>query len=408
MKRIFASWRRVSLLGLALAIGGSLLGWAYYSTQDPFRARAVKNPPFTSLTYAHHVFLWWNPVSHVHLAWARQGNFSHVKQIFAWEDIQPWHDQWNWQRADEVVQLVEDNGLKMVVRLSDAPDWAHPGVAGVKDQDYHDAPPTDPADFGAFCEAVASRYRGRIPAYQVWNEPNLTREWGNAPPNAADYVALLAACSAGIRSGDPNAIIISAGLSPTGNMDARAHRDDIYLQAMYDAGFQQYVDVVGVHAPGFSDVPYGPDDAERDGRGRWATFRRVEDLRKIMVANGDAARQMAILEMGWTVADERHPEYAWFAVDEDEQAEQLLAAYDYAAKHWRPWVGLMTTIYIADPNWTDADEQAFFSITRPDGSSRPALAALANMPKYCGERVIPARDPGGPEALGLVPSNPCD
>jgi hypothetical protein len=89
-------------------------------------------------------------------------------------------------------------------------------------------------------------------------------------------------------------------------------------------------------------------------------WRRVEDLRKIMVQNGDAGRQMAILEMGWTVADtETHPDYAWFAVDEDTQAEQLVRAHEFIAENWRPWIGLVTTIYIADPAWTEEDEEAF-------------------------------------------------
>ena len=71
------------------------------------------------------------------------------------------------------------------------------------------------------------------------------------------------------------------------------------------------------------------------------SFRRVEDLRKIMIANGDAARQMALLEVGWTT-NQVHEAYAWYAVTEDEQAEYMREAYAYAAAHWRPWVGLMS------------------------------------------------------------------
>lgn len=395
-------------LVILVAVTGAV-GWRVYAqNRDPFMARAVIDPPFTPLTYAFHTFLWWNPYDQMHVQWVRQANFSHVKQIFAWEDIQPGRDLWLWERPDQIVGMLQTADVGLVVRLSDAPDWAHPGVPGIKDVDYHDAPPTNPEDFGAFCGAVASRYPGMIDAYQIWNEPNLTREWGNQPPNAANYVELLAACSTAIREADPDAILISAGLSPTGNDDATARREDYYLQDMYNAGFQQYVDVVGVHAPGLSEVTYGPDDAERDGKGRWATFRRVEDMRKIMIANGDAARQMAILEMGWTVADDRHPEYQWFAVDEWGQADQLVKAYEYAAENWRPWMGLITTIYIADPAWDEDDEEAFFAVTLPNGWNRPAMTALANMPKYCGDRVIPERDPGSEEARGLVPSDPCD
>jgi hypothetical protein len=174
---------------------------------------------------------------------------------------------------------------------------------------------------------------------------------------------------------------------------------------MYDAGFSQYVDVVGMHAPGFS----APETDPADGVGghRFFTFRHVEDLRRLMIANGDAAKQVALLEVGWTT-DTQNPAYAWFAVSEAEQARSLVAAYAYAAENWRPWVGLMSAIYIADPVWTEANEEWWWAITTPSGYTRQAYIDLANMAKYCGERVIPARDPGSPEALGLVPVHPCD
>jgi hypothetical protein len=335
--------------------------------------------------------------------------FSHVKQIFAWEDMEPRPGEWNFTRADEIVDQVESLGLELVVRLSDAPDWAHPSNDGHKDEDFIDAPPDNLDQWANYCGMVASRYRGRIDAYQIWNEPNLAREWGNQEPDAAVYVEMLGACSQAIREADPDAILISAGLSPTGNHDAIAHRDDLYLQAMYDLDFQQHIDVVGMHAPGYTPPTYGPDDAERDGKGRWATFRRIEDLRKIMITNGDAARQVAILEFGWTLDPGIHPDYAWFAVpDEATQAQYLVEAYEYAAAHWRPWVGLMSVIYISDPSWTPQDEEYWWGITTSEGYVRQSYMDLANMAKYCGERMIPARAPDSPEALGLVPVDPCD
>ncbi|MFQ5433780.1 MAG: hypothetical protein ACE5FD_02800, partial [Anaerolineae bacterium] len=104
------------------------------------------------------------------------------------------------------------------------------------------------------------------------------------------------------------------------------------------------------------------------------------DMRAIMVANGDGRKQVAVLEMGWTL-DEVNEEYAWFAVDEATQADYLVRAYQYAAEHWQPWISLMTTIYIADPNWTAAQEQWWWAIVLPDGTPRPACFALQAMEK---------------------------
>lgn len=401
----------IGLAMLALVVVSAIV-IANVPPADPFAASAVVDPPFTSLTYGIQAFLWWDNGSvGMRLDQVRLMVFSHVKQIFAWEDIEPSPGAYNLSRADEILGEIERRDLKLVVRLSDAPDWAHPSAVGEKDVDFIDAPP-DPEfmdDWANYCGTVASRYTGRIAAYQIWNEPNLSREWGNRTPDPQGYVELLRVCSEAIRAADPEAIIISAGLSPTGTCCDIAHPDDVYLQELYDAGFQQYIDVVGMHAPGYSAPHISPDEAEAAGGQRFFTFRRVEDLRKIMVKNGDAARQAAILELGWTTDTEGHnPDYAWFAVDEDTQAQYFVEAYAYAAQHWRPWVGLMSAIYMADPSWEMQNEEFWWSIIRPDGRGRPAFIKLANMAKYCGERIIPERKPNSPEALGLVPVDPCD
>jgi hypothetical protein len=392
---------------LVLALAAALILSVPLSSGDPFMGFRVVNPPFTPLTYGIQAFTWWDHgFAGRDLDWVRTMVFSHVKQTFAWEDVEPFHGQWDFTQSDRIVGEIERRGLKLVARLSDAPDWSHPSVQGARGVDFVDAPPDNLADFGAYCGAIAGRYRGRIAAYQIWNEPNLSREWGSRPPDAAGFVALLAVCSAAIRAADPDAILISGGLSPTGNYDASAHPDDMYLQAMYDGGFAHHIDVVGMHAPGFSEPHVSPEDAERDGSQRFFTFRRVEDLRRVMIANGDAGRQAAILETGYTT-DQLDPAYSWFAVTEAEQAARLVAAYEYAAFHWRPWVGLMSAIYIANPDWQEDDEEFWWAITRPNGYTAPAYIELANMAKYCGDRLIPARAPDSPEALGLVPVIPC-
>jgi polysaccharide biosynthesis protein PslG len=396
-------WAGAKALVLPLFFAISLLTGG--DTTDPFMADAVIDPPFTSLTYGVQAFLWWDPTTAaIRLDQIRTMVFSHVKQTFSWKDVQPLRDEWHFEESDRIVDEVQRRGLRLVARLSDTPGWALP--AELYSDDFLDSPPADFADFATYCGTIASRYVGRIDAYQIWNEPNLSREWGGRPPDAAGYVGLLKACSDAIRAADPDAIIISAGLAPTGTYDAAAIPDDLYLQRLYDAGFQPYADVVGVHAPGYSNPERSPDEAVRRGSQRFFTFRRVEDLRRIMVANGDARRQMAILETGWT-RDTVDPAYSWFAVNEKAQARHLVVAYRYAAEHWRPWVGLMTAIYIADPRWTPKDEEYHWSIISPEGWQLESYPALANMPKYCGDRTLPQRAAGSPEALGIAPIQFC-
>jgi len=373
------------LVLIAIIIAAIALG----PQPDPFDGAAVTDPPFTSLSYSIQTFLWWDEgQAGMQLDMIQRVlNFTYVKQSFAWRDIEPKQGEWDFTQSDRIVDAVEERGMKLIVRLGQVPDWATEDDT-VNASESHDTPPSDLEAWANYCGTLAERYQGRIVAYQIWNEPNLAREWGEKEPNAEEYVQVLAACSKAIRTADSEAILISAGLSPTGVQNAIAHRDDIYLDAMYRAGFQQYIDVVGIHAPGWGiDPSYNPDDAEKEGRGRWATFRRVEDLRKIMIMHDDAARQVAILEFGYTT-DKVNSDYAWFAVSEEDQARYTIEAYKYAAEHWRPWVGLMNLIYMPNPRWTEADEEWWWAIGTPDGKMRPIYFSLAQMDRYCGDKVL--------------------
>jgi len=374
--------RLVLFLPILLSMAGCSL---------PGRGSALMDPPlmgdepvvmsFPSPDYGVHASLWWKPdIALRDLGLIKAMGFTWVKQKFPWREIEGIEKgQFDWYRPDFIVDEAEKAGLKLIVRLDRQPFWSEP----LDNQWQDNGPPGDPGDFGDFCGAVAARYRGRIGAYQVWNEPNLGREWGARPPDPAAYTELLKACYTAIKAADPEAIVISAGLAPTGTDSPDAMPDEKYLQGMYDAGAADYFDVLGVNAPGYKAPPELSSteaEAEEYGGGRWFAFRHVEDMRALMVANGDGRKQIAILEMGWTT-DQVHPDYAWYAVDEATQADYLVRAYRYAADHWRPWMGVMVTIYVADWEWTPDDEQWWWSIVLPDGTPREAYFSLQAMEK---------------------------
>lgn len=347
---------------------------------------AQMNQRFDSPAYAVHLSQWWDlGALERDLGLVQSMNFGWVKQKFAWRDIEGYEKgQYDWYRPDYIVDAAERYNVNLIVRIDRQPLWS---VRDLPDEQIkNNQPPVKLQDFGDFCEVLAQRYRGRIAAYQVWNEPNLSREWGEKPPNPAEYTALLKVCYEGIKRGDPNAIVISAGLAPTGTQLPAAMPDDEFLQGMYAAGAADYFDVLGLNAPGYKAPPeISPDEALENpdlyGNGRWFVFRHVEDMRRIMIENDDAAKQVAILEMGWTTDTRPGTPYEWHAVSEAEQAEYLRRAYEYAQTNWEPWIGVMTTIFFADAAWSPDDEQYWWSIVLPDGTPRPAYTTLKDMPK---------------------------
>jgi hypothetical protein len=104
-------------------------------------------------------------------------------------------------------------------------------------------------------------------------------------------------------------------------------------------------------------------------------FRRIEQLRAIMEAHGDADKQIWLMEFGWTT-DRVHPAYAWYATTEERKAELIVQAFQFAHQHWAPWIGVMTLWTIADPAWGPNDEQVWWAITNPNGTTRPAYDRL--------------------------------
>jgi hypothetical protein len=93
---------------------------------------------------------------------------------------------------------------------------------------------------------------------------------------------------------------------------------------------------------------------------------------------------MAILEFGWTTDPRPDSPYHWHAVTEEQQADYLVRAYEYAKENWSPWIGMITLIYIARFDWTEEDEQYWWAITYPDFPEtrvRPAYTRLKEMPK---------------------------
>ncbi len=351
--------------------------------------RPSKSLRMNSPEYGMQAFLWWRPeVADRDLSLIKEAGFGWVKQGFGWRDIEgACKGCFDWSFTDRIVDQVERHGLDMVVRLDHQPYWAG---------EYTNGPPANYNDFGDFVYALASRYKGRIRAYEIWNEPNLSREWGDQPPNPAEYTALLKIGYQRIKEADPNAMVISAGLTPTSRWDHVAVPDVEFLKGMYAAGAKPYFDALGAHAAGYKAPPEAdpgevaehpvwgnPGDPSPPELKRVYCFRHVEDLRQVMVEHGDADKQVAILEFGWTT-DPIHPAYAWHAVTEEQQADYLVRAYQYAEEHWSPWIGLMSLIYVADPDWTEENEQYWWAITYPsypESRVRPAYEKLKAMPK---------------------------
>ena len=283
------------------------------------------------------------------------------------------NDCYEFADLDRVVAAAGARGISLIAKIDHPPDWARQVPAA-------NGPPDNPEDYADIVAQVVGRYGSAgIPVIEVWNEPNLSREWGNAivdEDTATDYVYLLRRAYEQAKLKDPNVTILSAGLAPTGTADGTAQPDDQYLQWMYEKGLGRWTDGIGMIANGFGIPPETPIMADPSRPHPSFYFRHIEQLRAIMEANGDAGKQVWIMEHGYTT-DTQNPVYAWHAVpDEQTKGDYIIRALRYAKQNWQPWIAQITIWTLSDPEWHAGHEQYWWAVTEPDGTPRQSYAMI--------------------------------
>ena len=356
-------------------------------TQAPLRIDPMVPIAHTSpKPYGVNTFLEQEPeveVMEASLDRVREAGFAWIRQQFPWEDIEI-HGQGDfedrrhepvrsaWDKYDRIVEAAEERGLGVIARLDQPPAWAlgAEARAGVIQ-----TPPTEVSEFGAFAEAVAARYRGRIGYYQIWNEPNLAVEWGGNPPDPAAYTDLLCEAARRIKAADPDAVVLSAALAATIETGPLNLSDLLYLQAMYDHGAGACFDIMSAQAYGLWT---GPTDRRVDPSR--TNFPRPLLLREIMVRNGDASKPIWASEMGWNALPEGFagdPIYG--RVTEEDQAAYAVQAYQRAQSEW-PWMGPMNYWFLKRASDREQDQAFYyFRMLEPDLEPLPVYDSLSEL-----------------------------
>jgi len=219
------------------------------------------------------------------------------------------------------------------------------------------APPTDPAAFARFADRLAQRFRGRVAAWEVWNEPNWPRFWSGS---VDEYVALLKAAYPAFKAGDPAARVVFGGL---------AGNDVPWIRRAYDLGAKGSFDALATH------VYTGPSDAPPENDWNYAATAAV---RAEMVRRNDAATPIWLTEFGWSA----HPNTGEEGpgdrgVTEEQQADYLERALELAGSRY-PYVTHMFWYMERDVSYWNAHEDSF-GLLRNDLSHKPAFEAVRSI-----------------------------
>jgi hypothetical protein len=306
--------------------------------------------------------------------------FHWIRQEFPWEDIEihgkgDYVDRRNdpagvdaWVKYDHIVDLADQHGLQIIARLSNPPAWSR----ALGDDAGPFAPPDDTTDYGDYVAVVVSRYAGRVAYFQIWNEPNIYPEWGEAPVSPEAYTELLCYAYARAREANPEAVILSGALAPTLELSGRNFNDLVFLQRMYDAGAGGCFDILSMQGYGLWS---GPTDHRQ--RPTMINYARNVLVRDMMVQNGDEDKAIWITEMNWNpVPDEVLTQGVYGQVTPEQAARYAPLAYQRAQDEW-PWVGVINFWFFKRASDAEKDQEwYYFRMAEPDFTLMPVYHSM--------------------------------
>ena len=164
-----------------------------------------------------------------------------------WADLQPSGQSWDptaLKRLDTLVNTARSHGADPLLVLGMTPTWAARSCQHVAQGTDWGVATCSPAATGmsspwaTYVRFLAKRYKGKVHAYETWNEPNLRNGWNDSPARLAQ---LQATARSVLRSVDPGIRLLSPSIAitccdPVGWLDN-------YLGQPGGTSF----DVVGIH-----------------------------------------------------------------------------------------------------------------------------------------------------------------
>jgi len=298
------------------------------------------------------------------LEMVREMGASWIVEYFPWAYCEPAPGRFDWAHADLVVDHARRQGLTVIARLGFVPDWARPDPA--KQQTtftYLDE--TQYAAFAEYAQAFAEHFRGRVGYLVIWNEPNLSLEWGYRPVDPEAYTALLRAAYHQVKAAVPEVAILGGALAPTLAPvgDAEGMNDLDYLERMLAAGAGEVMDGLAAHAYGWQ---WPPDAPASPGA---VNLARTELLHQKLEEAGYAGLPVYITEGGWN----DHPRWTK-SVSPAQRVAFTVRAYEKALGEW-PWCRAVAFWALRYPRPANT-YQDYFTFVTTDFGPKPVYVAV--------------------------------
>jgi len=260
-----------------------------------------------------------------------------------WADLEPRKGEWHFEKLDRYVSLARQHSVEILLTLGQTPAWAaaRPNEASAWGAGHASAP-KEMAEWKTYVRTVATRYKGRIRAYEIWNEPNLKEFFTGSPDQLVDMAREAHAI---LKDTDPANAVVSPAIT-------RAYGIP-WLERYLAKGGGAYADVIGYH---FYVTPEPPE----------GMIEVINAVKKVMARNGIARKPLWNTETGWAKGKT-------FASDAE------AAAY-VARTYILSWAAGVDRLY-----WYHWDDHTWVSLWLTDQDSltlKPAAIAYDEMSKW--------------------------
>jgi hypothetical protein len=209
-----------------------------------------------------------------------------IRILIPWAGVEATNDVWTWSAVDRMVNSAAARNMQVLAILNSPPAWAVvPGTPALG------GPPADLQEAAEFVGMVATRYAGKVSAYEVWNEVNYYKFW-QPTPNAAEYTELLKVAYTAIKAADPNAVVVAGGIAATPDSGTQMVDAARFVSEMYEAGAAGYFDALSFH-PYQYNVQFSQGSPYPS-----SPLTLITEIHDVMVANGDGNKKIWATEYG--------------------------------------------------------------------------------------------------------------
>ena len=263
--------------------------------------------------------------------------------------------------AGGVISAAKSNGFKILIgALGDKNQLASRGSA------YMD-------EFVAWLAQVAAQGADAI---EVWNEPNIDREWPQGQINGNSFADLMRRAYGAIKAANPGTMVISGAPAPTGFFGGRCTAsgcdDNVFLQQFVAAGGTNHMDCLGAHYNAGVSSPRGQSGHPGGYHYSYYFQPMLNEYAKY-----SGGKPLCFTELGYLSPQGYGPlpaHFSWAAnVTVQQQAAWLADSIALSSQSGK--VRLLI-VWNVDFTLYGADPQAGYAMLRPDGSC-PACSAIA-------------------------------